>query len=71
MIYRLSTGDSVQRYNKSIVIPFEGERKVLSTSPLNGGYREDLKAVFNNDVNPGEGMVSDFTALMASINYHI
>lgn len=56
MIYRLSTGDSVQRYNKSIVIPFEGERKVLSTSPLNGGYREDLKAVFNNDVNPGEGM---------------
>lgn len=56
LIYRLSTGDSVHRYNKSIVIPFEGKRKVLSTSPLNGGYREDLKAVFNNDANPGAGM---------------
>ena len=47
MIYRLSTGDSVHRYNKNIVIPFEGKRKVLSTSSLNGGYREDLKAVLN------------------------
>jgi len=56
IIYRLSTGDCIHRFNKSIVIPFEGKRKVLSTSPLNGGYREDLKAVFNNDANPGEGM---------------
>jgi adenosylcobinamide hydrolase len=56
MIYRLSTGDGVHRYNKSIVIPFEGKRRALSTSPLNGGYREDLNAVFNNDGNPGAGM---------------
>lgn len=56
MICRLSTGDGVHRYNKSIVIPFEGKRKVLSTSPINGGYREDLRAVFNNDGNPGAGM---------------
>lgn len=62
MIYRLSTGDSVQRYNKSIVIPFEGKRKVLSTSLLNGGYREDLKAVFNHDVNPGAGMACELRA---------
>src|SRR5665648_1040400 len=56
MIYRLSAGDSVQCYNESIVILFEGKRKVLSTSSLNGGYREDLKAVFNNDCNPGAGL---------------
>lgn len=62
MIYRLSTGDSVQRYKKSIVIPFEGQRKVLSTSPLNAGYREDLKAVFNNDANPGAGMACELRA---------
>jgi adenosylcobinamide hydrolase len=56
MIYRLSTGDEVHRYEKSIVIPFEGERKVLSTSPINGAYREDLKFVFNHDGNPGAGI---------------
>ncbi len=52
----LSTGDSVYRYYKSIVIPFEQPRKVSSTAVVNGGYREDLTAVFNNDCNPGAGM---------------
>lgn len=55
-IFQLSDGDAVHRYKKSIVIPFGGKRKVLSTSPLNGGYRTDLKAVFNNDGNPGAGI---------------
>ncbi len=54
----LSTGDSVYRYYKSIVIPFEQPRKVASTAIVNGGYREDLTAVFNNDCNPGAGMSS-------------
>lgn len=62
MIYRLSTNDEVHRYKKSIIIPFKGNRKVLSTSPLNGGYREDLKAIFNNDFNPGAGMLCDLKA---------
>lgn len=52
----LATGDSVYRYYKSIVIPFEQPRKVSSTAIVNGGYREDLTAVFNNDCNPGAGM---------------
>lgn len=52
----LSTGDKVYRYYKSIVIVFQQPRKVLSTSPLNGGYHEDLTAVFNHDCNPGAGM---------------
>lgn len=56
MIYTLSNGDRVHRYSKSIVIPFGGARKVLSTAPLNGGYWENLTAVFNNDGNPGAGM---------------
>lgn len=62
MIYKLSTGDEVHRYKKSIVIPFKGERKVLSTSPINGAYREDLKAVFNHDSNPGAGMKCELKA---------
>ena len=55
-IYTLPTGDPVHRYSKCIVVPFTGKRRVLSTCPLNGGYQEDLTAVFNNDGNPGAGM---------------
>lgn len=55
-IHTLSTGDEVHRYQKSIIIPFQEERKVLSTSVLNGGYSEKLKAAFNQDSNSGAGM---------------
>ncbi len=58
----LATGDSVYRYYKSIVIPFEQPRKVSSTAIVNGGYREDLTAVFNNDCNPGTGMACTMRA---------
>jgi adenosylcobinamide hydrolase len=53
LLCTLSTGDAVHRYDKRIVMRFEQPRKVLSTSVLNGGYHEDLKAVFNHDVNTG------------------
>ena len=56
MIFKLSTGDEVHRYQKTIVVQFQDERKVLSTSLLNGGYCEDLNAVYNHDENPGAGM---------------
>ena len=53
---RLTTGDIVYRYDKSIVLLFSGPRKVLSTSLYNGGYHEDFKAVFNRDMTQGSGM---------------
>ena len=55
-IHTLPTGEPVLRDRSSIVVPFAGKRRVLSTCPLNGGYREDLTAVFNHDENPGAGM---------------
>jgi adenosylcobinamide amidohydrolase len=58
----LSTGDAVYRYYKCIVIFFEQPRTVLSTSVLNGGYRENLTAVFNHDCNPGAGMACTLRA---------
>lgn len=58
----LSTGDEVYRYYKSIVILFDQPRKVLSTSVYNGGYRENLTAVFNHDCNPGAGMACTLRA---------
>jgi radical SAM protein with 4Fe4S-binding SPASM domain len=60
MIDQLSTGDKVHKYQRCLVIPFEGKRKVMSTSMHNGGYREDLTAVFNHDVNPGPGMPCEY-----------
>ena len=58
LLHILPTGDPVHRYSKCIVVPFTGKRTVLSTCPLNGGYQENLTAVFNNDGNPGAGMAS-------------
>jgi hypothetical protein len=40
---------AVYRYEQSIVTFFTGRRKVLSTSIYNGGYHEELTAVFNHD----------------------
>jgi adenosylcobinamide amidohydrolase len=56
MIFESVLGDKIHKYNKSIVIRFHGKRNVLSTSHINGGYREDLTAVFNNDCTLGAGM---------------
>lgn len=56
MIYKINTGDKVYRYEKSVVIDFVGNRKVLSTSILNGGFKEGLRYVFNHDCNLGAGI---------------
>lgn len=58
----LSTGDSVYRYYKSIVIEFAGPRQVLSTSVHNGGIQRQLQAVFNQDCNPGAGLACTLKA---------
>lgn len=56
MIHKTGPGDEIHRYQKSIVVVFPGKRRVLSTSPVNGGYREDLKAAFNKDCSLEEGI---------------
>jgi adenosylcobinamide amidohydrolase len=50
LLYTLPTGDPVERCAKILVVKFVQQRKVLSTSVLNGGYRQDLTAVFNNEI---------------------
>lgn len=52
----LKSGDKIYRYNKSVIIKFIGKRAVLSTGVLNGGYSENLTAIFNNDAKSGAGM---------------
>ena len=58
----LSTGDEVYFYDKSIVVYFNGKRKVLSTSVYNGGYHEDYEAVYNYDAKQGSGMPCEVLA---------
>lgn len=58
----LSTGDTVYRYEKSIVVSFNGKRKVLSTSVHNGGVHENLKTIFNHDSNKGAGIACKMLA---------
>lgn len=50
-IHTLSTGDAVVFNSalKSITVQFNAPRKVLSTSLLNGAYREDFTGVFNHN----------------------
>jgi adenosylcobinamide amidohydrolase len=62
LLTKLCTGEEVHRYKKSIVVFFKGRRKVLSTSPHNGGYREDIAAAFNNDCTVGAGMAATLLA---------
>ena len=45
--FKLPGGDQLSRDERQIVIKLTGRRKVLSTSHLNGGFREDLKYIFN------------------------
>lgn len=62
LLAELDGGDRLYRYKKAAVLLFHGKRTVLSTGPNNGGYREDLTAVFNHDMNPGSGMACEMRA---------
>lgn len=52
----LPNGDVAERRITDLIVRFAGPRRVLGTSRLNGGYREDLGAVFNHcDMQPESG----------------
>lgn len=43
--------EEIEYRDTSLIVRFPGPRSVLSTSWLNGGYREDLRAVFNHQIS--------------------
>lgn len=49
-LWQTSSGDQVFRYNNSIIVELAPGRSTLSTSWLNGGYREDLRYIYNHQV---------------------
>ncbi|MDU2066089.1 MAG: adenosylcobinamide amidohydrolase [Sporomusaceae bacterium] len=57
LLHRLSTGEAVylRPTTRTIFVAFKRPRKVISTSLLNGGYREDITGVFNHNSGPDNG----------------
>lgn len=49
ILHRFPNGDVLERVEKAVICRFAGPRRVLSTAADNGGVREDLAAVFNQD----------------------
>lgn len=56
----LNGGDRVYREEDTVIVEFGGERDVISSSLLNGGYRKDLVAVLNNHSNDGPMTVESY-----------
>lgn len=48
ILYSFPNGDQLSRRDNSLIITFAGMRRVLSTSPHNGGLRDDIMHVFNH-----------------------
>lgn len=58
-LYTLADGDAVIRQDDSIMVLFSKPRLVLSTSSINGGCREELRAVFNHDISASRVMTME------------
>jgi len=54
ILHTTSNQDQLIRKGKGILFIFAGKRHVLSSSVLNGGFRDDLLAVFNFDEKPDD-----------------
>jgi adenosylcobinamide hydrolase len=59
MIYTTNSGEEVYRSDDSIVVMLQNNRNSLTTSYVNGGYRENLQAVFNHQPKSTEGHRSE------------
>ena len=47
-LWETSAGERVFRHNNSIIVELPPGRSTLTTSWLNGGYREDLRYIYNH-----------------------
>ena len=59
LLLETSSGEKVFRNEDSIVVRLPKNRNCLITSYVNGGYSEDLEAVFNHQPKPTEGCRSE------------
>lgn len=50
LIFKTSSGDNIYQCNDSIVVKLPKNRNSLTTSWINGGYKENIEAVFNHQL---------------------
>ena len=73
ILHRFENGDMLERMDSALVVSLAGRRNVLSSAAHNGGFRQDLKWVFNQDCNQdnkdirnsGEPVSEDYSGLKA------
>ena len=51
LIMKTSDGDEILKNSDTVLVKFGPERNGIITSWLNGGYNEDLSAVFNHQLS--------------------
>jgi adenosylcobinamide amidohydrolase len=49
ILHQFDNGDTLERCDRALIARFAGRRRVLGTSALNGGLRDTLETVFNQD----------------------
>ena len=54
LIHQTNTGEKVYRCKRSILIKIPEKRNSVITSWINGGYREDIQAIINHQLNQDE-----------------
>lgn len=52
LIHETAGGEKIYRRDNSIVVLFPGPRRVVASTRINGGLREDLVALFNHHLPP-------------------
>ncbi|MCW4018487.1 MAG: adenosylcobinamide amidohydrolase [Candidatus Bathyarchaeota archaeon] len=55
MIHKTSSGEEIYRNDDSIIVLLPKNRNLITTSYVNGGYQENLQAVFNHQPDPAKG----------------
>lgn len=55
LIYETGSGEKVYRNNNTVVVRLPENRNCITTSYVNGGYQENLEAVFNHEPDPTRG----------------
>ncbi|HWQ63374.1 MAG TPA: adenosylcobinamide amidohydrolase, partial [Methanospirillum sp.] len=55
MIHKTTSGEEIFRSEDSIVVRLPTNRNAITTSYVNGGYQENLQAVFNHEPKPTNG----------------
>jgi adenosylcobinamide hydrolase len=54
LLFETTGNEKIYRHSDSILVSLPEGRKTLTTSWLNGGYREDVRAIFNHTIPKGK-----------------